>query len=60
MWKTQKKIPNAGTYNWIYRPTKSAVIISLNEGRFKGIEEKDIYGLQDKIHLEKFKGNTIE
>lgn len=36
MWKTQKKIPNTGTYNWIYRPTKSAVIIGLNEGKFKG------------------------
>lgn len=59
MWQTQKKIPNAGIYNWIYRPTKSPVIIGLNEAKFQEIEEKEIYGLEDKIPFGKFKGNTI-
>lgn len=60
MWKKRKKIPNAGVYNWRHRPTKSPVIIGLNEDRFQEIEEKEIYGLNDKIPFGKFKGKTIE
>ncbi len=32
----------------------------MNEDRFQEIEEKDIYGLQDKIPFGKFKGITIK
>lgn len=60
MWKTQKKIPNAGVYNWIGRPNKSLNIIGLDESRFQEIEGKEIYGLQDKIPFGKLKGKTIK